>query len=358
MQASPLVLYVNPAWRQEHLLHSVILYPFWGGPPAQDNQLIRKILFKEGGGFSTAYRITDEYTKADVVFMPYTHNTVRRWYPELLGICEKSAQENGLPLLVDGIEDVEHPLHSPYTFVLRYGGYRFERTDREIIVPPFTNDLLEMYCGGTLQIRRKREKPVIGFAGWGKLTMRQTLRAVIKESPDRLRGIVDSRFRAKKKGIFFRTRAMHILKQSPLVECNFIVRPRYSGHSDTASKNVHTLQREFVDNLLESDYGLDVRGDANASTRLFEMLSLGCIPVIVDTERNFPFSDKIDYASFALIVDFRDIKRLPERIVEFHAALSQERFEQMQRNARDAYKRRFSIDAVSHSFMEELRAKL
>jgi len=38
----------------------------------------------------------------------------------------------------------------------------------------------------------------------------------------------------------------------------------------------------------------------------------------VDTERNFPFSDKIDYSSFALIIDFRDIKKLPERIAEFH----------------------------------------
>jgi len=118
------------------------------------------------------------------------------------------------------------------------------------------------------------------------------------------------------------------------------------------------LREEMVDIILGSDYALDVRGDANDSTRLFEILSLGRIPVIVDTERNFPFSDKVDYSSFALIVDFRDIKNLPERIAEFHTTVSPERFEQMQKNARDAYENYFRIDALTRLIVEELRARL
>lgn len=118
------------------------------------------------------------------------------------------------------------------------------------------------------------------------------------------------------------------------------------------------LREEMVETILESDYALDVRGDANDSTRLFEILSLGRIPVIVDTERNFPFSDKVDYASFALIVDFRDINHLPERITEFHKNISPERFEEMQRNARDAYVTYFRIDALMRPITEELYEKL
>ena len=118
------------------------------------------------------------------------------------------------------------------------------------------------------------------------------------------------------------------------------------------------LREEMLDTILGSDYALDVRGDANDSTRLFEILSLGRIPVIVDTERNFPFSDKVDYSSFALIVDFRDIKKLPERIAEFHKNISPERFEEMQRNAREAYVKYFRIDALMRPLSEELRARL
>lgn len=355
---TPLVLYVNPAWRREKLLHSVFLYPFWGGPPTNDTIWLREMLFKSGG-LSAPYRITDDIATADVVFMPYAHKTVRRSYPELMYLCDTAAQGAGLPLFVDGIEDVECPLNTTArTFVLRYGGYRFERTDKEIIVPPFTNDMLDLYCSGILKIRQKKEKPSIGFAGWGALTMRQTLRTLIKELPDRVRGIVDNRFRAKKKGVFFRTQAMRLLQRSPDITCNFLVRSSYTGNITTVSKNAHTLQREFVDNLLESDYGLDVRGDANASTRLFEMLSLGCVPIIVDTERNFPFSDKIDYSSFALIVDFHDIKQLPERIIKFHNSISQERFAQMQRDAREAYTTYLRIDTLTKSVIDELRTKL
>lgn len=293
-----------------------------------------------------------------MVLIPYTHGTMRRWYPELLERCSTVAQEMGAPLLVDGTEDTQYPIHTPNTYVLRYGGYHFERTEKEIIVPPFANDLLEMYCKEELQIRTKGEKPTVGFAGWGKLTTYQTMRTVVKELPDRLRGIVDNRFKAKKKGTFFRAQATQALQKSPLVTGNFIVRDSYSGHAHTALKSIEALQREFVDNLLNSDYGLDVRGDANNSTRLFEILSLGRIPVIVDTERNFPFSDKIDYSSFALIIDFRDINCLPERIAEFHNNISSEQFEQMQRNARDAFVRYFRIDALMRPIVEELRTRL
>lgn len=118
------------------------------------------------------------------------------------------------------------------------------------------------------------------------------------------------------------------------------------------------LREQMVDTILYSDYALDVRGDANSSARLFEILSLGRIPVIVDTERNFPFSDKVDYASFALIVDFRDINRLPERITEFHKNISPERYEQMQKNARDIFVTYFRIDVLMQHIIEELRTKL
>jgi hypothetical protein len=87
-------------------------------------------------------------------------------------------------------------------------------------------------------------------------------------------------------------------------------------------------------------------------------MALGRIPVILDTECNFPFSDKIDYTSFALIVDFRDIKKLPELIAEFHKNISPERFEQMQKNAREAYINYFRVDALIRPIVEELRAKL
>jgi len=113
------------------------------------------------------------------------------------------------------------------------------------------------------------------------------------------------------------------------------------------------FRRGFAEMILESDYALDVRGYGNASYRLYEILSLGRIPVIIDTERYFPFSDVVDWHKFSLIVDFRDIKRLPQIIADFHKSLSNEQFETMQREARAAFVNYFRIDAQMPHIIRE-----
>ena len=82
-------------------------------------------------------------------------------------------------------------------------------------------------------------------------------------------------------------------------------------------------------------------------------MSLGRIPVVIDTERYFPFSDVVDWHTFALIVDFRDIKRLPDIIADFHASLSPEQFETMQYLARAAFVNYFRIDAQMPHIIRE-----
>ncbi len=289
--------------------------------------------------------------------MPYSHNIVRRYIPELFELCVAEAKKQGKFLLIDGVGDIEHPISTPDTLVLRAGGYRFSHKENEISVPFYADDLLEVFCSGHLQLREKGEKAKIGFSGWAELTRKQELRTTLKELPVRIRSLFDSRYGAKRKGVFFRRKALTVLNNSALVESNFLIRRSYSGHRNDALGDQAQLRREFVDNLLQSDYGLDVRGDANASIRLSEILSLGRIPVIIDTERNFPFSDKLDYSSFSLLVDFRDLPRLGERIAAFHHALSPEKFKAMQLRAREIFRNYFRVDALTQHLMEEIRNK-
>ncbi len=357
MDTKPLSFFVDPAWRRIGHQHTPLLYPFWGNPLDPARVPFQHALFEHYSFDPAYYRVVDKAEEADVVLMPYAHNWVLRTMPELFEECRTTAKRLRKPLLVDGIGDIENPI-PPDVLVLRYGGYRFERKGNEIFIPPYADDLLEVYCNGQLQLRAKNAKPIIAFAGWGSLLWRQQLRTIVKELLDRVYGLFDSRWRAKKKGVFFRAKAIQILQRSDKVVCNFLTRTSYSGHADTHEKDPNVLRREFVDNLLGSDYGLDVRGDANASTRLFEMLSLGRIPVIVDTQRNFPFNEQLDYSTFSLKVDFRDIKKLPERIAEFHSALSPERFVEMQKNARAAYRNYFRIDALTPHLIAEIRTRI
>jgi hypothetical protein len=334
------------------------MYPFWGNPMVKESIFAKQ--FHDTYSFDTKYyNTTDDLTLADMVFAPYSHNWLLQYDSDLFDECVRVSRESGLPLLVDGIADVEYPIDVENSYVLRYGGYRFLPERGRIQIPPLADDFLERYKGGVLEIRKKREgKPSIGFAGWAVLSPMQYLRTIIKEIPIRLRSTIDTRYRACIKGVLWRQKAIKILKKSPLLIFNLLARNSFSANPKTAQGDMHTLREEMINSILENDYALDVRGDANDSTRLFEILSLGRIPVIVDTERNFPLKDRVDYSSFALIIDFRDIDHLPKRIAEFHKNISPEHFEQMQRNARNAYVNFFRIDALARSLMKDLQSKL
>ena len=352
-----ITFFVDPVWRHEGLAHIPLLFPFWGNS-VTSNSPFHQALFEKYSFDTSYYSITDDPAKADMVLMPYSHNTALTKYPELIAECAKRAQELGKLLLIDGVGDIEQSIDIPHAVILRYGGYRTALDSRELHIPPYADDLLQRYCGGVLQVRDKAAVPVVGFAGWTQMGPIQLIKALIKELPMRLRSQFDWRYGAHIKGIFLRRRALAALRRSTQIVTHIIERGSYSAHTKTASGAPHELQREFVDNILASDYCLDVRGDANNSTRLFEILSLGRIPVIVDTERNLPFGGEVDYQAFSLRVDFRDIDALPERITTFHHSLSPERFAQMQQKAREAYQDYFRIDAMTKHIASQLKERI
>lgn len=353
---TPVTFFVDPAWRRQ-MQHIPLLYPFWGNV-LEAATPFHQALFERYSFDTTQYVLVDDPKDAQFILLPYNYNNTVRVAPELLTECLALAEKYKKPLLIDGTGDIERPISLPNTIVLRYGGYRFLSRKNEIHIPLYADDLLEKYCGGIMQIRQKTDIPSVGFSGWTKLSFVQEVRTIVKELPTRTHALFDERYRACKKGVFFRQEAIAQLMGSAAVVPHVLSRSSYSGHLNTVSDSPQKLRKEFVENLLQSDYGLDVRGDANASIRLFEILSLGRIPVIIDTERFFPFSEKIDYSSFSCVVDFRDLGSLPERIADFHAALSPERFILMQKNARAAYREYFRVDVLTRHLMKALRERI
>lgn len=353
MKSSKLALYVDPSWKRDGI-HTTLLFPFWGNPTSEES-LFSKEMHDSYPYDTSFYHITDDITKADMVLPPYRHQWFLRYDPELFKECVGVAQEAKLPLLIDGTGDIEYPIQMPNAYILRIGGYRFEHEEGRIQIPPASDDLLERCKGGQLEYRHKSAaKPVVGFAGWARLSLKQRTKNFFKELPTRVTGIFNRKYFAKIKGVRWRELAVEVLKRSDKVSCNFLLRSSFSGSAKTAEKDLRTLRQELVDVVVESDYGLDVRGDANASSRLYEILSLGRIPVIVDTERILPFANVVDYKKFSLMVDFRDIQNLPERIVEFHDSLTDEQFVSMQKMAREAYVKYFRVDALMPHIIKEL----
>ena len=115
------------------------------------------------------------------------------------------------------------------------------------------------------------------------------------------------------------------------------------------------IRREFVENLLGADYALCVKGDANCSVRFYEALSLGRIPLFLNTACVLPLEDTINYRDFCMFVDWWDIEHIGDILADFHAKLSPEKFEDMQRKAREAYQKYLRMDAFSMQLARQLR---
>lgn len=364
-------LYVDPAWRRDDS-YSSLMIPFWGNPHGESRFELKELF--DAFSFDTrCYGVTEDITQADMVFVPY-----RQWWlmraadgPLLLSTCTEAARRANLPLLVDGIADGEHVLGIDNVYVLRIGGYRFLRKQHNmwgiplhtrwepnrIEVPTQPGDFLHACREGALQIRPKQEgKPTVSFAGIVRTTFKNMLHERLNELPLYLHGIRDARYRAMSLGYFWRTRALRVLEKSDKVACSFDAQDMYSSSTSVprTPEERKQMREQFVQRVQGSDYALDVRGNANASLRLYEILSLGRIPVILDTERILPFSDAVDWSRFSLTVDFRDINYLPDIIADFHASLPPERFEDMQRAAREAYVKHFRVDGQMPHILREL----
>lgn len=351
-----LTIFVDPAWRRD-AAHTPLLNPFWGGTSHKNSPFADEALSMYLFDVSH-YRITDDISIADVVLFPFRYHVAHIHFADLLATAIDTARAHGKHIIIDAMGDIDYDISIPETIVLKYGGYRFAKKENEIFLPPFADDLLERYCDGKLSVRAKSKKPVVGFAGWLEAPFFRRIYWGAKDLPARLRGMVDGRYRADRKGIFFRRAAKRALDGSPAVATNILARTAYSGNVKTAAGNIETLRKEFVENALTSDLCLDIRGDANNSTRLFEILSLGRVPLIIDTERNFPFSDELDYRSFAITVDFRDIRKLPEIARAAYDAISDDVWRDMQVKARAAYVAWFRMDALTAHLIRSIRARL
>lgn len=371
MKESPsfLKLYVDPAWKRGDVW-SPLMYPFWGNPLTEAH-LFAKELYDSFSYDTRLYGITEKIEEADMVFAPYRQAWMRRHAPALLEECVRVARQAKLPLLIDGVADGEHPLHLPNVYVLRIGGYRFLEQgmsewglpphigweQNRVMIPTQADDLLARCRSGVFKPRSKGEdKPIVGFSGMVRTTLKNMVHERLNERSLYARSLFDRRYLAMSTGIFWRQKALRALQRSSHVMTSFKPRDFYSGSTGNARMGLRELQGEFVENVLSSDYALDVRGYANASVRLYEILSLGRIPLILDTERNFPFSDEVDYRRFSLIVDFRDIRRLPSIVADFHASLSPKQFEEMQKAAREAFVKHFRVDAQMPHIIRSLNA--
>lgn len=353
----PVKLYCPDRYREPKLFtHVELLFPFWGVAAKESAPYVRAAALQYQYS-KNDFTLVEYIEDAEYVLVPYQYDRLKVANSELLTSIIADAERAGKPLLIDGSGDIEHPIDVPNSVILRISQYGYTRQSNEITVPAVAEDLLESYARGELHLREKLEKPSVGFIGWASLSITARLKLWVKELPILLAELRDRRQGAEHKGLLFRIRALKALSENSQIEPHFTPRTTYSGHIKTIEGSVVDNRTQFVENLLDSGYALCVKGDGNYSVRFYEALSLGRIPLFLDTDCVLPLEDKINYRDFCVFVNWRDVDRIGEVLAEFHAKISSERFKEMQSVARRMYKEYLRFDSFSVHLATELHKR-
>ena len=321
-------LYVDRALRVVEVPAPLILHPFVGSLPDSGEPYAGR--FEEYAAAGARWFALSDAQSADIYVYPnvYDHVADRTGEREKITAFLDRAAAAGKPALFFSGIDSEDTLPLGDAWQFRTSIRRSRRSPRECAVPAWHEDFVQRYFAGVVPIRAKQPIPVIGFCGY------------VPRYIDRVRdlwfGLAGRELRVQA-GYHARVQAVESLRRSRQVTCNFLIRDDFWNGALKAPDRVnrlHAARRDFVHNLVESDYVLCVRGAGNFSYRLYEAMSCGRIPVFVDTDCVLSYEDAIDWRGLCVWVDESEIPRVGRKIADFHAALTDREFEQRQHDCR------------------------
>jgi hypothetical protein len=214
--------------------------------------------------------------------------------------------------------------------------------------PHFFEDYIQKYYNGKTPLRSKENIPVVGFCGYapplGIRFGKEKLVTFIKLIANYI-GLM--KLYPTRSSHSYRARALLAAKRSKKVKTNFKIKPFFAfgpGGLNTgkAKESNDAFRRNFVQNIVESDYTICVRGLGNNSVRFFETICCGRIPVFVNTDSVLPFDHIINWKKYSVWIEEKDIDKVGDRLYEFHKNISPEEFFLLQKELRTIWEEYFS----------------
>lgn len=277
-------------------------------------------------------------SECDVAVLPFDWQFAlsNRRVAEVAERAAEAARQAGRKILVFFFHDSEEaiPLHNAIVF--RTSMQRGRRQN-EFAHPAWVDDYPGMTADGTISVRPKGHRPSVGFCGF----------AGYRLAPD---ASFSRRARARARMVYrrfpqwtVRERAIVALKKHPGVIDDFILRENfYAGVADGTDEQRERVRQVYVSNLIANDYILCARGGGNFSYRFYETLAAARPPLFIDTNCCLPYDFEIDYSNYGVFVDASDVAASGDRLSEWHSALSDREFVDLQRNCRELWERRMT----------------
>jgi hypothetical protein len=310
------------------------------------------------GDWVDLYNFVPDLSNAEICILTYqwqyyvAYNKILEAETEL-----KVARTHGKPLVI--FSGGDFPANVPFEDVvlIEAAGYHSTPGLRyHSAQPSYFKDYLDIYCGSELKLRPKRDIPVVGFCG-------QASSSPLQSAYRKLR--LHRQQRQYRQGCrkwepppfettSFRTQVLKQFENQPGISTNYILRKRYRAGETQDKSHHHPAKIDFVNNILNSDYTLCMRGGGNFSVRFYETLCLGRIPIFIDTDCLLPFQDEIDYKAIFPWIDIKDLLYAAEIVRDFHAKLSNDDFIDLQKACRDLWLEHMIPDGFHRDFVKKI----
>lgn len=236
----------------------------------------------------------------------------------------------------------------PGEIVFATSVYRDRSTATEISTPAWLYDL-----GAKVSTLPKPSLPTVGFVGATQYPGRvNQLLENLPKSDIILRSLAGNAWFNRTAYLGARlpvARAFrkHTLKEtlkSPELKTDFIER---NVHYFLQSKEYKKRARnEYIENLEKNAYILCMRGSENFSYRLYEVMSAGRIPIIIDTNMRLPELESMNWEDFSVIVPYLEVGKIGKIVAAFHDRLSDDDFAEVCRKSRAAFE-----ELLPHNFI-------
>lgn len=300
------------------------LYPLWGRIKENDGDPDKGRFDYYCNNAADIFEFVDSIQKCNIAILPAEWHFYKTDNDKLLAykfseLCKKNNKKLIIFFNNDSSEDI--PIDN--SIILRTSFYRSTRKQNEFSIPGWSIDYNGKYCNGILPLRGKNILPSVGYCGYIDYDF-TNIGEAFKYYIKKLIG---------KKAYQWEELRGNIIRKlinNKEIKLNFTLR-RHTG----AGKN--ELRKEYVQNMLDSDYLIATRGCGNFSYRLYEIMSLGRIPLFIDTDTVLPYDHLINYKEYFLWVNENDINSIDKKIVDFHNKMSNKDFEQLQFSIRKLY---------------------
>ncbi len=301
-------------------------------------------LFKESlppNYFGTEAQYVGDVANADAIVLPNNFRIINAAASSYIQYWADKGNEFKIPLYIFSFGDFTDLLKfDPRVNVFRLSMYRSESTKQDISTPTLTEDIGRE----GLALRKKNDVPVVSFCGqagykkplqWIKYYLKLLRYAAAPE---------------RRLGVYWRRRMMSACRGSEDIDTNFIIRKSFSGAHSTIELEPTRARTEFIGSIRDADFVLAPKGDGNYSNRFLEALSMGRIPVVVDTDIVLPFDDRIDYSRIMVRVPMGEVSNTPQYIRAFYDALTEEEWQERQKEARHIFETYLRQDSFFRQF--------